>query len=98
MAHGQNEGTLQILEFATKEKERRRKIRQAKLAARTGEAEGECSYSSGKFNEVDPLGQAYSSEEDGYPVARLLPESDSDSFDTSDDVPLAQLYIQTQLI
>ena len=81
---------------STKEKERRRKIRQAKLAARTEEAEGERSYSSGKFNEIDPLGQTYSSDEDGYLLARLLHESDLDSFDTSDDVPQAQLYVQTQ--
>ena len=61
-----------------KGKDKRRKTRQAKLAAKITE-EGEPSYSSGKFNEVDPLGQADSSDDDDdYPLAHtLLHENDS---------------------
>jgi hypothetical protein len=77
---------------SNQDKERRRKIREAKLAAK--DLEGEPSYSSGRFNELDPLGQVdtSSSDEYDYPLARLLDHSDSS--DDSDNVPLAQLLLQ----
>ena len=43
----------------SKEKERRREIREAKLAA--NQEKGETSYASGKFNDVDPLDYIMSS-------------------------------------
>jgi hypothetical protein len=76
-----------------KEKERRRKRRQAKLAANQGES----SYASGKFNEVDPLdfeaSSSSSDDEDNYPLAWLVHNNDSDD---SDDAPLAQLVSGSQ--
>jgi hypothetical protein len=50
---------------------------------------GEPSYASGKFNDADPLNyvmSSSSSDEDDYPLARLLADSDSED---SDDAPLA---------
>jgi hypothetical protein len=77
----------------TKEKERRRKIRQAKLAAN----QGETSYASGMFNEVDPLDIDASSsdddDDDDYPLARLL---DSNESEDSDDAPLAEIISRNQ--
>jgi hypothetical protein len=76
-----------------KEKERRRKRRQAKLAANQGES----SYASIKFNEVDPLdfeaSSSSSDDEDNYPLAWLVHNNDSDD---SDDAPLAQLVSGSQ--
>jgi hypothetical protein len=85
---------------AVKEKERRRKRRQAKLAAN----EGECSYASGMFNDVDPLDFDSSSsssdddedefdDEDDYPLARFAHNDESDD---SDDAPLAQFASRKQ--
>ena len=57
-----------------KEKRRRKKIRQAKLAARLVEEEGEPGYSRGMYNELDPL-LAYgssSSDSDDVPLAQML--------------------------
>ena len=70
----------------TKEKGRRRKIREAKLAA--NQEKGEPSYASGKFNDVDPLGYDLSSSDDenDFRLARLLAYNESDD---SDDVLLA---------
>lgn len=54
--------------------------------------EGECSYSIGKFNEVDPLAQVgseSSDDEDDYPLAQLVLNKDSDTSD--EDVQLAQI-------
>ena len=86
----------------TKEKERRKKIRQAKLEAITRK-EGECSYNSAKFNEIDPLGQMESSsnssdddDDDNFPLARLLHHSTSETSDRSDDISLAQLCKKQQ--
>ena len=76
-----------------KEKETRRKIRQAKLEAITRK-EGECSYSGGRFNEMDPLGQMDSS--DNFPLARLLHHSTSETSDSSDDISLGQLCKKKQ--
>jgi hypothetical protein len=74
-------------------KERRRKIREAKLAA--NQEKGESSYASGKFNDVDPLDYATSSsdDEDDYPLARLLANND---FEDSDDAPLAHFISKRQ--
>lgn len=66
------------------EKVRRRKIREAKLAA--NQEKGESSYASGKFNDVDPLDFVTSSSDDALPLARLLGNIDSED---SDDAPLA---------
>ena len=76
-----------------KKKERRRKIREAKLAA--NQEKGESSYASGKFNNVDPLDYATSSsdDEDDYPLARLLADNDSED---SDDAPLAHFISKRQ--
>ena len=87
-----------VRQAAAKEKERRRKRRQAKLAAN----EGECSYTSGMFNDVDPLDfgpSSSSSDDDGfdheddYPLARFAL---NDKSDESDGVPLAQFAIRMQ--
>jgi hypothetical protein len=43
----------------------RRKKREAKLAAQQQNEEGEPSYSSGKYNEADPLGQIDISNDNG---------------------------------
>ena len=69
---------------------------EAKLAAKEQIEEGEPSYSSGKYNEADPLCQAdYSSDDDNIPLARLLPDADSDTDpDSSDNAPLAQLLLK----
>ena len=85
-----------IKKASMREKERRRKIRKAKLAAKEQIEEGEPSYSSGKYNEADPLCQAdYSSDDDNIPLARLLPDADSDTdSDSSDNAPLAQLLLK----
>lgn len=76
-----------------KEKERRRKIRQAKLAAKLLEKEGEPSYRSGKFNEIDPLLGCESSDVSGdhAPLAQLLGDAQCESSDDNDDTPLARL-------
>ena len=88
-----------VRQAATKEKERRRKRRQAKLAA------NECSYASGMFNDVDPLDFDPSSDddddddeddfddEDDYPLARFTHNDESDD---SDDTPLAQFASRKQ--
>lgn len=87
--------TRSIRKESVKQKERRRKIREAKLAAQQQNEEGEPSYSSGKYNEADPLGQAHcSSDEDNIPLAQLLAETDSDTSDSSDNAPLAQLLMK----
>lgn len=84
-----------IQKASMREKERRRKIRQANLAAQQQNEEGEPSYSSGKYNEADPLGQVdLSSDDDNIPLARFLPEADSDTSDSSDNAPLAQLLLK----
>ena len=56
-----------------KEKNRRSKIRQAKLAAKLAAKERESSYSSGKYNELDPLLPCgSSSDSDDVPLAQML--------------------------
>ena len=75
----------------------RRKMRETKLAAQCEQQneEGEPSYSSGKYNEADPLGQVYISSDDGnIPYARILPEADSDTSDSSDNASHAQLLLK----
>jgi hypothetical protein len=60
-------------------------MREAKLAAQQQTEEDEPSYSSGKYNETDPLGQVdISSDDRNIPLARLLPEADSDTSDSTD--------------
>ena len=81
-----------LRQAAAKEKKRRTKRRQAKLASN----EGECSYASGMFNDVDPFDFDPSSSlsdddddfdhEDDYSLARFALNDESDD---SDDVPLA---------
>ena len=87
-----------VRQAAAKEKERRRKRRQAKLEA----SEGECSYASGLFNDVDPLDFDPSSSssddddfdhKDDYPLARFALNDESDD---SNDVPLAQFASRMQ--
>ena len=73
----------------------RRKKREAKLAAQQQNEEGEPSYSSGKYNEAVPLSQIDISSDDGnIPYARILPEADSDTSDSSDNASLAQLLLK----
>ena len=83
-----------IRKTQSKEKKRRRMIRQAKLAAKLSEKEGRPSYGSGMFNEVDPLELCCESSDDsdGVPLAQLLAAAHSESSDDSDDAPLAQLH------
>ena len=89
---------------SVKEKERRRKRRQGKLAAN----EGEYSYASGMFNDVDPLDFDPSSsssssdddedefdDEDDYPLARF---AHNDEPDDSDDASLAQFASRKQVL
>jgi hypothetical protein len=72
----------------------RRKMREAKLATQQQNEEGEPSYSSGKY-EADPLGQVDISSDDGnIPYARILPEADSDTSDSSDNASHAQLLLK----
>ena len=67
---------------------KRRKIREAKLAVNQEKGETS-SYASGKFNEADPLNLLESSsDEDDYPLARLLVDNDSED---NDNYPLATL-------
>ena len=73
----------------------RRKMREAKLAAQQQNEEGEPSYSSGKYNETDPLGQVDISSDDGnISLAMFLPEADSDTSDSIDNASLAQLLLK----
>lgn len=69
-----------------KGKERRKKIREAKLTANQGKDDP--SYASGKLNDIDPLNYLTSSSDDENPLARLLVDSD---LEDSDDAPLAKL-------
>jgi hypothetical protein len=73
----------------------RRKMREAKFAAQQQNEEGEPSYSSGKYNETDPLGQVDISSDDGnISLAMFLPEADSDTSDSIDNASLAQLLLK----
>ena len=81
----QNRMPHSVRKAQAKEKERRRKIRQAKLSV-TQEKEGK-SYARGMFNEVDPLACVECDDDDDYPLARLF---DYDESEDSDDAPLAQ--------
>ena len=87
----------------SKEKERRRKTSEVRLAVNQEKGETS-SYASGKFNEADPLNfMESSSDEDDYPLTRHLVDNDSEDNDdyllatllsnnaseNSDDAPLA---------
>ena len=80
-----------IRKTKTKQNERRRKRRQAKLATN----QGETSYASGMFNEVDPFDALSSDDDDGgdYTLARRLANNESED---SDDAPLAVLISSKQ--
>ena len=83
-----------VRQAAAKVRERRRKRRQAKLAAN----KEECSYDSGMFSDVDPLDFHPSSssssssqdheddfdDEDDYPLARFAHNDESDDSDARD--------------
>lgn len=76
-----------------KEKQSRKKIREAKLA--TNQGKGQTSYASWKFNEVDPLDYVVSSsdDEDYYPLARVLVDDESED---CGDSPLANFIQKRQ--
>lgn len=82
-----------IRKLKSKEKQPRKKIREARLAANQGKRE--TSYASAKFNDVDPLDYIVlpSDEEDDDPLARLLVDDESED---SDDAPLANFIQRRQ--